>query len=81
MLLDQVQDLGFLGLLRVFGDWQVVEFDAVGLRQWLELWVVGHDHGDLDRELACFLSEEQVVQAVPDLGHHDEDLWFGGYGP
>ena len=59
----------------------MVEFNAVGFRQAFKFGVVGHDHGNLDCELPCLLSEEQVVQAVSDLGHHDEDLWLGGHGP
>ena len=54
-----------LGLgLGVRGDRDVVERDAVELRQALEVTVVGHDGRDLDRQRAGALQEQQVVQAV-----------------
>ena len=50
----------------------MVEGDAVGLRQPLEVAVVGDDRGDLDVERAGARAEEQVVEAVAELGHHDQ---------
>lgn len=81
VLPDQLQDLGLLLLLRVLGHGQVVEFNPVALRQRRELGVVRHDHGHLDRQLARLLAEQQVVQAVPDLRHHDQHLGLGRHRP
>ncbi|KAG0162004.1 hypothetical protein DFQ30_004542, partial [Apophysomyces sp. BC1015] len=50
-----------------------MERDVVARRQRVEVLVVRHDRRDLDRKLSGAVSEQQVVQAVPDLRHHDHD--------
>jgi hypothetical protein len=77
---DEVEDLRLLLLLGVFGDGQVVELDAVALGERLELGVVGNYDGDFDAELLRLVAEEQVVQAMADLGHHDQDARLLGHG-
>lgn len=72
VLLDQLQHLRLLLLLGVLCDGQVVELDAVALGQRLKVRVVGHDDGHLDQQLARLHAEQQVVEAVANLGHHDE---------
>lgn len=72
MLPDQLEDLSLLLRLGVLGHGQVVELDAVAPGQGLELRVVRHDDGHLDAQLARLGAEQQVVEAVANLGHHDE---------
>lgn len=50
-----------------------MKLDAVALGQRLKVRVVGHDDGHLDQQLARLHAEQQVVEAVANLGHHDED--------
>ena len=73
VLLGQLEDLALLLGLGLLGDGQVVELDAVGLGERLKGRVVGHDERDVDGELTGLGAEEQVVEAVADLGHHDQD--------
>lgn len=80
VLLDQLEDLRFLLLLGILVDRQVVEFDAVALGESLELRVVRDDDRDLDAELLGLVAEEKVVQAVADLGDHDQDTRLLGDG-
>lgn len=77
---DELEDLGLLLLLGVLGDGQVVEFDAVALGEGLEFRVVGDDDRDLNAELLGLVAEEKVVQAVTDLGDHDQDARLLGHG-
>lgn len=81
VLLDQLKDLPLLLGLGVLGDGQVVELDAVALGQRRKVRVVGDDDGDLDAELAGLGAEEQVVEAVADLGDHDQHAHLAGDGP
>lgn len=81
MLLDQGEDLGLLLCLGVLVDGEVVEVNAIGLGQGFKVWVVGDDDGDVDAELASLLPEQQVVQTVTDLGHHDQNLGLGSHRP
>lgn len=72
VLLDQLQHLLLLLLLGILCHGQVVELDAVALGQRLKVRVVGHDDGHVDQQLARLHAEQQVVEAVANLGHHDE---------
>lgn len=81
VLADQVEDLALLGGLGVLGDGQVVELDAVALGERRVVGVVGHDDGHLDAQLARLGAEEQVVEAVADLGDHDEHAHLACHGP
>ena len=76
---DEVEDLRFLLLLGVLVDGQVVELDAVALGEGLELWVVGDNDWDLNAELLGLVAEEEVVEAVADLGDHDQDARLLGH--
>ena len=49
---------------------------VVGGRQCREFRMVGHDHRHFDVQLARPLPEEDVVETVADLGHHDEHPGF-----
>lgn len=69
---DQLQNLGLLLRLGGCGDGKVVEGDVVGSRKGGEIGVVGHNQGDLNAELAGRLAEQKVVEAVADLGDHDQ---------
>ena len=73
VLADEVQDLGLLLRLRVLGDGEMVEGDAVALGEGREIRMVGHDEGHLDGELVHAEAVQQVVEAVANLGDHDED--------
>lgn len=81
VLPHQLEDLALLLRLGVLGDGEMVELDAVAPGQGLELGVVRHDDGDLDPQLARLGPEQQVVEAVPDLGHHDEHAGFLRHRP
>lgn len=81
VLPDQLQDLALLRGLGVLGDGQVVELDAVAPGQRLKVRVVRDDDGDVDAELARLGAEEQVVEAVADLGDHDQDAHLAGDRP
>lgn len=81
VLLDQLKDLALLLDLGILGDRQVVELDAVALGQRLEVGVVGDDDGNVDAELAGLGAEEQVVEAVTDLGDHDQHAHLTGDRP
>ena len=71
-LVHQFQQPGFGRGLGVGGDRHVEERDAVPLDQRLVVRVVG-DHGhDLHRQFPDAGPEQQVVEAVPELGHHDQ---------
>jgi hypothetical protein len=72
--LKQPRLRGGLGLRR-HGD--VVEGDAVGLRQGLEVTVIGHNRRDLDVEGSGAAPEKQIVEAVTELGHHDQGAGGG----
>lgn len=73
MRLHQFQDLRLLLRLCIRRDREVVEGDVVGSRKRGEVGVVGYDQGHLDAELVRGLAEEEVVEAVADLGDHDHD--------
>lgn len=77
---DEFEDPGFLLGLGVLGHGEVVEGDVVGLGERFEVGVVGDDQGNVDGELARLLPEEEVVEAVADFGHHDEDLGLLRHG-
>lgn len=81
VLLDQLEDLALLLGLGVLGDGQVVELDAVAASQGFKVGVVGDDDGDVDPELARLGAEQQVVEAVADLGDHDQYAHLAGDGP
>lgn len=76
VLADQIKDLLFLVGLGVLVDGQVVELDVVALGQGLEVWVIGDDDGDVDGQLACLVPEQQIVEAMADLGDHYQNLGF-----
>ena len=77
---DEVEDLGFLLGFGFGGDGEVVEGDVVGGGEGGEVGMVGDDEGDGDGELVGGLPEEEVVEAVADLGDHDHYAGFGGVG-
>ena len=79
VLLDELQDLALLLDLGVFGDGEVVELNTVCLGHVGKFGVVGDNYGDLDLQLSGLDAEEEVVQAVSDLGYHDQDLGLGVY--
>lgn len=80
VLPDQLQDLA---LLLGFGGCrhgEMVKGDLVGVGQGLEVRVVGDDERDLDAQLGDALAKQEIVQAVPDLRHHDEHPGLLGQG-
>ena len=68
----QPQQLGLGGLLGLLGDRDVVEGHPVELGDVPQRLVVAHHADDVDRQPLTAGSEEQVGQAVPLLGDHDE---------
>ena len=80
VLFDELQDAGLLLLLGILADRQVDEGDVVGGREGGKVRVVGYDEGDIDGELAGRGTEEEVVEAVTDLGDHDQDAGLLGGG-
>jgi len=58
----------------------VVEGDAVAFHQRLEGGVVGDDGRDVHRQLAALPAEQQVVQAVAVLAHHQQHAGALGHG-
>lgn len=72
VLLDQFQDLGLLGGLRLPRHRQVTEFDAEAGGELGKVGMVGYNQGDFDRQLASFGAEQQIVEAVANFGDHDE---------
>lgn len=81
VLLDELEHLRLLLGLGLLGDGQVVELDAVALGEGAVLGVVGDDDGHLDVQLARLHAEEQVVEAVANLGHHDEHAHLARHRP
>ena len=79
VLLDELQDLALLLGLGVLGDGEVVELDTMCLGHVGKFGVVGDDDWDLDLQLSRLDAEEKVVQAVPNLGYHDQDLGLRVY--
>ena len=72
----ELKDLGLLLALGFGSHGEVVEGDLVAARQWCEVGVIAHDHGNVDGELSRALSEQQIIQTVPDLRDHDHDAGF-----
>lgn len=81
VLLDELQHLGLLLQLGVLGHRYVVELNAVALGQGLKVGVVGDNDGHLNEQLASLHAEQQVVEAVANLGHHDEHAGAALQGP
>lgn len=81
VFLDQFQNTILLLDFVVFGHWQVVEVDVVALGQGFKIRMIGYNQGDIDAQLARLLSEEQVVQAMSDLGNHDQHFGLLSYWP
>jgi hypothetical protein len=52
----------------------VVEFDAVGAGQVGAIVVVGYDRPYVDLQRARLPTEQQIVEAVAGLRHHDQSL-------
>jgi hypothetical protein len=69
---DQAEQRGFGVRLGGRGDREVVERQPVRRGQRPEVRVVRHDAGDVDRQRAALPAEQQVVQAMPEPGHHDQ---------
>ena len=69
---DDLAQPGLGRRLGVGGDGHVVERDAVGAHERLEVGVVRHDRGDVGVEGSGPPPEEQVVEAVPEPAHHDQ---------
>lgn len=80
VLADELQDAGLLLGLGILVDGKVDEGDVIGGREGSEVRVIGDDQGDLDGELAGRGTEEEVVEAVADLGDHDQDAGLLGGG-
>ena len=80
ILLDEFENPGFLLLLRVRRHGEMHEGHLVRCREGLEVRVVRYDEWHLDRQLAGGLPEEQVIEAVADLGDHDQDTRLVGGG-
>ncbi|KAF1858298.1 hypothetical protein Lal_00014799 [Lupinus albus] len=75
--LDDARLLGELGRFAGTGlERQVVEWDIVTGRELVEVHVVRHDRRNLHRQQAAAVAEQQVVQAMADLGHHDQHARF-----
>jgi len=72
ILANQFQNLGLLLRLGIRGDRKVVEWNVIGGREGGKIGVVGNDQGDLDAKLTGRLTEEQIIEAVTDLGDHDQ---------
>lgn len=80
VFLHELQDPSLLLRLGVGGDGEVHEGDVIGSSQSGKVGVVGDDQRDLDVKLAGRLAEEQVVQAVTNLGNHDHHPGLLGSG-
>jgi hypothetical protein len=79
VLLDELQDLALLLGLGVLSDGEVVELDTMCLGHVGKFGVVGDNDGDLNLQLPRLDAEEEVVQAVTNLGYHDQNLGLGVY--
>src|SRR5699024_9561536 len=72
---DQLEQPGFLFLLGLRGDGQVVKVHSVGLGEELQVGVVG-DHGDdVCVQQSAALAVQQIVETVTEFGHHDDRAW------
>jgi hypothetical protein len=71
-LVDQRGKLGLGGGLGVRGDRDAVERQPIGRRQVAEVLVIGRHGGDVHRERARLPAKEQVIQAVPEPGDHEQ---------
>lgn len=80
VLAHQLQHARLLLLLGVRRDGQVHKRHVVGCGEGSEVRVVRDDQRHLDGQLAGGLPEEQVVEAVADLGDHDEHAGLLGGG-
>jgi len=70
---DDARLLGELGRFAGTGlERQVVERDIVTGRELVEVHVVRHDGRNFHRQQAAAVAEQQVVEAMADLGHHDQ---------
>lgn len=73
MLTDELEDFGLLLGLGGGRDREVLEGDAVATGEAFKFRVIGHDQRHLDGELAYALTVEEIIEAVPNLGDHDEN--------
>lgn len=80
VFLNQLQDTSLLLGLGGGSDGKVHEGDVIGGGQGGEIGVVGDDQRDFNVKLAGGLTEEQVVQAVTNLGDHDHHAGLLGGG-
>ena len=81
VLLDEVQYLSLLVKLGRCRHGKMVKWNAVAGGQRLEVFVVGNDQRYLDGQLSTGLSEQQIIEAMSDLGAHDEHTGLLGSGP
>ena len=77
VLVDQLQQalLGLLLGVRGYGD--VNERQAGGLGHGPVGFVVGDHQGQIPAQAAATPAEDQIVEAVPELGHHDQNALLG----
>jgi len=68
----------FLPYLRLCRDWYVVEWDVVRRSELVEVPVVGDDCGYLHRKRSDAIAIQQIVEAMPFPGHHQNDTRFAG---
>ena len=81
MLLDEIQNLRLLLLLRVLVDGQVMELDPITLSQSLVIRVIADNDRDIDTKLLVLRSEQEVVETMANLRDHNEDFGLLGFGP
>lgn len=80
MLLDEIQDLSLLLLLGVLVHGQMVKFDSIAFSQRPVVRVVADNDWNLNTQLLILRAEQEVVQAMADLRHHDQHLGLLGLG-
>ena len=68
----------FLPCLVGWIDRQVMKRNVVGCRKLIEVAMVRNDRRDDDRQGAGAIAEQQIVEAVSELRHHDEHTRLHG---
>lgn len=80
VLLDELQDLALLLGFCILRHGQVVELNAVALRQRLVIRMIGDNDWDIDAQLTGPHAKQQVIKTVANLGHHDKHPSLAGRG-
>src|SRR5258708_722188 len=79
MLVDHLEHARFLRSLRIRrgrSQRKMMKGNVIARRKLIKRLVVRNDCGNLDRQLPRAITEQQIVQTMPDLRHHDHDARF-----